>query len=75
MSDEVNRLRDAIALREASLRDAHAEFDRGELDAARFSEIQQRDLAALEALRSQLEGIEENVTFPLPKGLGANAPG
>ena len=24
---------------------------------------------------TQLEGIEENVTFPLPKGLGANAAG
>ncbi len=55
------RLRDEIALREASLTDAHREFDAGELDAATFDAIVAREEAALRRAREALPKVAEPV--------------
>ena len=54
------RLENERALLEASLADAHTEFDAGELDEASFKEITARDQARLVELEEELaRWIEE----------------
>jgi len=53
MSD-VNRLRDEIALRTASLDDARREFETGELSEEQFHAIRNRESVAIERVRADL---------------------
>lgn len=67
-SPERRRLLDQISLVQASLADARAEHEAGELDDASLAEITERDstrLAALEATLADLPGDPEEVPPPL----------
>ena len=61
MKRDVAQLRDEIALREASLRDASRERDEGELSSAQFDVIARREEAALESARNELGALQVNV--------------
>jgi tetratricopeptide (TPR) repeat protein len=57
MNRDAAQLRDEIALREASLRDATREREAGELSADQFDDIERREGAALEHARNELGAL------------------
>jgi cytochrome c-type biogenesis protein CcmH/NrfG len=59
MNREVARLRDEIALREASMADAAKEHATGELTVTEFEAITQREESALERVRRELSDCDE----------------
>jgi tetratricopeptide (TPR) repeat protein len=61
MSHDVVRLRDEIALREASMADAEKEHAAGELTITEFEAITQRELSALERARRELSDCDEAI--------------
>ncbi len=60
------QLRDEIALREASIDDAHRELAAGELSAAEVSAIETREDLALDAAKLALGALSSKITTPRP---------
>jgi tetratricopeptide (TPR) repeat protein len=69
VTSELESLRDEIALRQASIADARAERDAGELTEAQFTELEARELVSIEHASAALETLEAN--FPITPAVEA----
>jgi len=69
MNREVQRLMDEVTLREASLRDARAEFEANELTAEEFALIEERERKALASLADRIAAAasEPESLTPAPR--------
>ena len=66
MSD-ASHIHDEISLLERSMDDARIEFERGELDEARFTQLWERDQAAIVRLREKLRGVDASTSSEEPQ--------
>ncbi len=72
--NDVSHIMDEISLLERSIEDARVEFERGELDELRYTQLLERDQASIERLRDELRRLESPASSEQDQDSNVGAP-